>query len=178
MVAALTAPDKRPALLFEGTFTSGTVHLWTGLYTLAWNSQSWTGLGNLIGISSVDESSDIKGQSCTVSLSGVDTSLRARIQDELRSGAPCIVRLLLFDTGGNVIADPKVAFRGRLDTGSIDETNPERPVLSVVFEHELSRLETPNEWRYTDAHQQSLHPGDTGLSRIAELQDKVFTWPN
>lgn len=75
-----------------------------------------------------------------------------------------------------VIDAPKIIFKGRLDVGEIDDSNPLEPVINLNYENELVDLERPREWRYTDQHQKQLSPGDRGLEYVAGLQDKQIVW--
>lgn len=176
MAAAIAAADTRPILLLEAVFTSGTVRHWTGLGDLSWNGYTWTGLGDLIGHTPVDETDELKAQGITITVKGISAGDVSTALQELRNGAAGSIRLALLDSSGAIIADPKIIFRGRLDLGEIDDSNPDQPVITLGYEHELIDLERPREWRYTDQHQQQLYPGDTGLSRIADLQDRELVW--
>ena len=51
------------------------------------------------------------------------------VEQSLRNGKPGIVRIGALDDSGNVIASPKVWFRGKLDGAQVDETD-----LDVIIE--------------------------------------------
>lgn len=176
MAAAVAASDVRPILLFEAVYTSGIVRFWTGLGDLSWNGYTWQGVGDLIGHTPVDETDEIKAQGISITVKGITAGDVATALSELAGGAAGSIRLALLDSSGAIIADPKIIFRGRLDQPEIDDSDPENPVINLSYEHELIDLERPREWRYTDQHQQQLYPGDTGLSRIAQLQDRELIW--
>jgi len=60
LAAAFTAQSLRgPVLFFEGEFSDGTLRLWSGLGPISWNGHTWTGAGNLLGMSEVKETAGI-----------------------------------------------------------------------------------------------------------------------
>lgn len=201
MVTAVAASTVQPLLLFEALFGSTTVRYWTGIGTLEWNSYSWQGVGTLIDCSPVEESDDVKAQGITLKVKGVSSADVAVALDEIAGGAAGSIRLGLLapddvlgdpatggvlgdpatglmvgSPGGGMIADPKIIFRGRLDVGEIDDSNPEEPIIVLSYENELIDLERPREWRFTDEAQTALHADDTALRWIAGLQDQELVW--
>jgi len=88
MQAEVQAPVLRPVIFYEGEFSTGTLRLWSGLGTIAWNGQTWTGAGNAIGFSEIAETADIRAAGMTVSLSGNVSSLIAAALAEARYGKP------------------------------------------------------------------------------------------
>lgn len=170
MAAEIVKPVISPFLLFECTLADNSVaRYWTGHGPLSWGGNTYVGSGMFIGIGPIDESAEIKGQGVTVVLNGVPLAAISLALASLANGRQGIIRLGMFDPSNNVILNPKVMFRGRLDgceiKDGIDAT------LSLSYEHELTRLLHPNEWRWTDESQKKLYPDDRGLEHIAALQD-------
>lgn len=171
----LSGGSFRPVVFYEGAFASGTLRLWSGIASIAWNGQTWTGVGGLLGVSEVHESDEIRANGMTVSLSGVDPSRLSLVLGQARSGAAGRLWFGLLDGAGAVIADPYLAFEGRLDEPTIDEGG-ETATISISYESRLIDLERPRERRYTHEDQQIDFPGDLGFQYVAELQDKVVVW--
>lgn len=176
MAAAIAANTVRPALLYEATYASGTVRYWSGYGNLSWNGHTFTGVGDLIELAQVDETDDVKAQGVAVTVNGSSASNIALTLASVKPGLPGIVYLALFDAVGALVVDPEIIFRGRLDTAALDDGDPTAPVVKMSYEHELADLERARERRYTDAAQQALYPGDTGLRFIATLQDVEIYW--
>lgn len=175
MANGISAAVVRPILLLELEF-SATAYLWTGIGTLSWNGQNWLGLGHLLELSAVEETDSIEARGIEIKYSG---ALPEQIQTalaELKTSRKGIIRLALDDGEGGIIATPKIIFRGRLNVGIIDDSNPEAPVIGLQYESELIDLERPREWRYTDEHQKLLYSGDESLRYIASYADKVLYW--
>ena len=172
---AMQASDVRPFLLFEGTFASGTVRLWTGLGPLQWAGQTWTGLGNLVGISDVEETSEVVAQGVTVTLSGVPPETVSLALVEVLQGRPGRILLGFLDAAGAVIPDPTPLFAGRLSTTDLQDGESTCSV-TVSYENRLQDLLTERGWRYTDQMQRIIDPGDGGFYLVAALQQKEITW--
>lgn len=172
---AISATQVRPALLWYGQFTSGNAYLWTGQGNLSWNSITWSGAGTLLGISNIEESSEIKAAGISVSLSGVPSSLISLALSDVRQGYETDVYMAFFDENNAIISDPVLIFEGRLDTASIVEDG-ETSTVSLTYESRLIDLQRAREIRYTDEEQQRLFSGDIGLQYVASLQDSQVTW--
>jgi hypothetical protein len=161
-------------LLFKGNFISGTVRAWSGIGDLSWDSQTWTGTGTLLTISSVEEKDEISANGITVSLAGIPSSMISLALSDCKQGAAGYVYLGFLD-GSSVVSDPILLFEGKLDIPAISE-NPETSTISISYESRLIDLERPRENRYTDEDQQRLFVGDLGLQFVPSLQDLTLTW--
>jgi len=179
MAAAIAAGTVRPAILYEGVFVSGGVdqylRLWTGVGDLSWNGYTWTGGGQLLAISPIEEASEVRAVGFTVTLSGMPSALIANALTNARQGKPGTLWLALFDSAGAVIADPYQLQGGRLDF-TIIEDNGDTCTIGAQYESRLVDLERPRERRYTHEDQQLDYPGDLGFEYVASLQDKQIVW--
>jgi hypothetical protein len=175
MLTEIVADEVRPILLFEGQFASGYVRLWTGFGSVSWDGKTWTGAGHLIGVSEIAETSDIVAAGITVSFSGVDPSLVSAAISEARQGMPGKIWVGLLDDTGAIIADPYLAFTGRLDVPEISD-GENQCTITIAYESRLIDLNRTREWRYTHESQQVLYPGDLGLEYVAAIQDLKITW--
>lgn len=171
MAAEIIKKTVNPILLFECTLADTSVaRYWTGYGTLSWNGNDYIGSGMLIGVGPVQETDEVQGQGVSVTLNGVPLAAISLALSSLANGKQGILRLGFRDSSNNVISNPKIMFRGRLDLCEVEDS-VETPTLKLNYEHELSRLEIPNERRWTDQEQKRRFPGDRGLEGIARLQD-------
>ena len=60
MVTEATAPSLRPILLVKIAFDSGDLNLWTGIGDLVFSGDTYTGAGDLLAFSPVEESDDLR----------------------------------------------------------------------------------------------------------------------
>ncbi len=174
-LTALTDQVVRPAIFFEGVFGPGTVRFWSGLGDVSWSGQTWTGAGTLLGLSSIDEPTDVVAAGFTVSLSGVPVDLVSAVLVDVLQGDAGRIWVGLIDVAGALIADPVLAAAGRLDQPVISEDG-ETCLIEVAYEGRLIDLYRPREWRYTHESQQQLYPGDRGFEYVAGLQDREIMW--
>jgi hypothetical protein len=173
--AALDDPNLRPCLFFEGDFPSGSVYLWTGRGPVQWNGQTWTGAGDLIGVSETEETTDVVATGLVVTLSGIPTSLVSLVISDAQQGLPGKVYVGLRATDGSIIADPVQSFAGRLDVPNIQD-GEEICQISISYESRLIDLQKPREFRYTHESQRLFDPTDRGFEVVTSLQDKEISW--
>ena len=172
---ALDAGDLRPAIFFEGAFPSGMVRIWTGSGPLDWDGKSWTGVGVLLGLGALEETSDVVAAGTTVSLSGVPLDLVQMAIEEARQGLPGRIWLGLLTEDGSIIANPVQAFSGRLDVPEIKD-DADTCTITISYESRLIDLTVARSWRYTHESQQVLYPGDLGFEYVTAIQDREITW--
>lgn len=177
MLAAIQAGTVRPVLFYQGQFSGGTLRLWSGLGSITWNSLSWTGAGELLGVSPVQESGDLSALNFTVSLTGSLSSILSVALGEMKAatGFPGKVWLGAFDSGGSLLADPFLCFSGRLDDGGIVD-GADVCTISVAYESRLIDLERPRIRRYTDEDQKRDYAADQGFGLVTALQDAQIPW--
>jgi hypothetical protein len=175
LTTEFTASSFRPILFFEGEFDGGFTRVWSGLGTIEWDSKSWTGVGYLGGISPIDESGDVRANGVAVSLSGIPSSLVSTALQSARQGLPGKIWIGALDSTGAVVADPYLAFHGRLDVPEIDDGG-DTATITITYESRLIDLERPRERRYTAQDQRIDYSDDQGFDFVNSLQDKQLTW--
>lgn len=173
--SAISATEVQPIILFEGSFASGSVYVWSGYGDLTWNSNTYSGVGTLGAISNVSEGSEISARGITVSMSGIPSDLISLVLGDVRQGAVGKVHMGFLNSSGVVIDDPILMFEGKLDVPSIQEGS-DTSTITLSYESRLIDLQRPRESRYTNEDQQRAFPGDLGCEFIASLQEKQITW--
>ena len=174
--AANAAADAvvRPALFVEGQFTSGYLRLWTGVGPITWQDQVWTGAGQLLTMSIIGETSDLRAVGLRVSLAGMPNNL-ALVLAQARRRYMVKVWLAFFEADDDMIASPFLSFQGLLDVPDVDDSG-ETSTITISYESELIDLERSRVRRYTHEDQQLRAPGDRFFEYTASLQSKVVQW--
>ena len=188
-------PFTAVELQFDG---GNVVRLWTGVGTLVFEGQSWVGAGELLKISSVEESSEMAAKGATVNLSGVPSDILSLALSEPYQGRVGKIYLGLFSIGalekesGDYIllqdgsrieletqqTSLTEIFSGFMDTMQIDES-PENSIISLTIENKLLTLERPRTARYTHEYQKTVDSTDKGLEYVESIQLRDFVWgPN
>lgn len=169
-----------PALFFEGTFwnvglgVEQLVNVWSGLGPFSWDSKTWLGQGNLVGLSSVEESTQLDALGFVVSLSGQNSSNISLAKQGMRQGKPGKVWLALLTAAGALADTPYRLKRGKLNIAVIDDNGPDCKI-SVTYGGLLSD-QRARERRYTHEDQQIDYPGDLGFQYVPLLQDMTIPW--
>lgn len=178
MAAAIAAGTVRVALFYEGEFNGGTVRFWSGVGPKTWNGQTWTGGGNLVGITPLDETAQLRSVGFTAYLSGMKASNIATALGAVRQGKPGTLWLAVLDASDAIIADPYQLQRGRLDVALIEDQG-DTARISIQYESRLVDLERARTRRYTTEDQAIDYPDDLGFEFVPQLQDRVILWgPN
>jgi len=169
-VTDITGAKLFPVLLFKAEFDSGDLNLWTGIGEITWNGDTYSGSGNILEVSTVTETQDLKAEGVQFNLTGVSSSiLNFALTEDYQNRDVSIWFAMI--ANGAIKAEPFLLFRGKMDVMTIDEQGDLSTII-LNAESNLVDLERPNERRYTDEDQQERYPGDIGLEFVASLQEK------
>ena len=176
---AITSKVVRPLMAVELEFSDGTLRMWNGYgditMTAGGSSQTFTGAGDLLGISEIEESDILSMSGVTLTLSGIKSSLISTAlaaQYTNRNGA---IYLGLFDTSANVIADVYTLFKGKMDVLNISE-GQQTTMIQLKLESRLVSFEKASNRMYTLEDQKVDYSNDLGFEFIPDLQDKEIIW--
>lgn len=148
------------------------IYFWSGLGNLSLDGNTYTGAGQLLGISELRESSDIASYGATVTLSGIDNSLLSLALDEPYQGRRAVVKFGVI-SGGTKYAS--VVFTGEMDQMNI-QMGPETSTISLDVESRMVDLGRARLRRYTDADQKVRFPEDDAFEFVPRLQNENLTW--
>jgi|DEB0MinimDraft_4_1074332.scaffolds.fasta_scaffold43576_3 hypothetical protein len=191
----------------DGTFTAadGTVNerilrLWTGYGELVYEGDTYYGTGNLLNISSVEETAEIAAKGITLTLSGVPSEVISLALTEPYQGRLCKVYFGVFTVGelldqsstttsknyilqqdGGLIQLEEAltslteVFVGYMDQMNINE-GPESSTIELHAENKLIDLERARVGRFTSEYQKSIYPTDKGFDFVESLQEQKLVW--
>lgn len=168
--AASEAPVIRPVLMASLMFDPEPVHVHSGVGTILFGGNSFLGVGALGGISGVKEGMETRPYDINLTLTGIPTEYLAITLDQHYQGKLAVIYIALFDVEHVIIGDPVVIWKGFLDYASVDLG--ETATVNVTARNRLTDWQRPRIRRYTHEDQQSVYPGDTGLSYVATMADK------
>lgn len=172
---AIVQQTVHVAFAVQFDFDSGITRLWTGVGTLAWNAQSWFGVGQFGGISPIEEASDVSARGITLSLSGIPSSLISLALAEPYRGRKVTLWTLVTDDTGTSVLYSYESFSGKLDTMTIED-HGDTSVIKVTAENEFLDFERAPGTRYTNEEQQRRFAGDLFFDRTAVLSEKPLYW--
>lgn len=175
MQAVATAELVRPIYLVDLEFASGSIYLWSGLGDLSFNSNTYIGVGDLLSIGAVQESTELTATGAQITLGGIKQSLLTLARDEPYQGRPLTIRLGAFDENGDLIASPVILFSGFMDVMTINDSG-ETSTITVSAENKLIVFQKTAVRRYTAEDQKIEHPTDKGFEFVSKIQEKEIVW--
>jgi hypothetical protein len=158
---------------------SGPLRFWSGLGEVELDGDTYVGSGQMLQVSSVDESLDVTAKGATLTLSGLPSDLLSLALSEPYQGRKCKIYVGMRDASANPMPSESSVmaevFSGYLDQMNIDEGG-ETSTIALYVESRLIDLHRPRERRYTSESQKSRFPSDKGFDFVEDLQDKKFQW--
>lgn len=167
--AAIAANVVKPRILVDAEFTGGTVYIWNGIGDLTWNSNTYSGVGNLLGVNTVVENLEATPETITIEFEGITAAYKSLALSSVDFKNQVTVRLAVLDTNDAVITDPDVLFIGNMDEVFMSE-GKETSKFNLVVVNELSATQRVKERRYTDEDQKSIHSTDTAFRHAANAE--------
>ena len=173
-----------------------TIRMWTGQGTLTLeNGTEWIGLGQLLSISAIEETSEMAVKGASVSLSGIPSNLISLALQVPYQGRVAKIyfgtfqhdsilqetaNYILLEGGGRINLESMSHGFNELFSGYMDQMNIEEAgdtaTIEMTVENKLIDLERARVARFTSGYQKSVYPNDLGLDFIEDLQDKRVSW--
>jgi len=174
-VNAAASEVVRPILLVEIQFDVTPVYLWNGVGNLSWNSQTWIGAGQIMQISEVQETYELRASGFNLSLTGLQIDRLDDAINESYQNRKVLVYQGFLDDSGDLVDDPYILISGRMDVMTISE-NGDTSTIDVAVENRLIDFERPRRRTYTDQDQKLDYPNDKGFEYVAAIQDISLDW--
>jgi hypothetical protein len=174
-LAAIQLPVVYPVLMFKGEFVSDTIYLWTGVGSISWDSQVWVGLGGMLEISNVLETTNAEATGFQIKVTGETSENVSRALQSCRRNKPGYLYLGLLNAAGVLLSDPYELRAGRFSHSQVNDDG-KTAVISVVYEDELTDLRKAREMRYTSESQALIYPLDKGFDNVERLQEANIMW--
>lgn len=194
----VTSDSLSPVILLKLILDSGDINLWNGIGEIVFSGDTYTGAGDLLGLTGIEETQILKAAGLQIRLTGLDSSiisvsLNENYQERLAKlwfGVVITENTLATEAaepitteGGDILLieqpmwfpEPYLLFVGRMDVMEIEEQGG-TAIFTINVENRLIDLERANVRRYTPEDQHIDYPNDKGLDFIASLQDLEIVW--
>lgn len=185
-----------PFFAVDLNFESGPLYFWTGYGDLSINGVTYLGVGTLVNISAVEETTEIEAKGAVVTMTGIPSSFLSLALAEPYQGRECKIyfglwlnnRTITTQANDTITTEDLFEFATETDTrylteifsGELDQMNISEEgntsTIGVTAENVLIKLERPVVRRFTNEDQKSRFPSDKGLEFVAGLQDKEIFW--
>lgn len=159
----------------KAEFDTDDILVWTGKDDITINSETYSGAGSLISISSVEDSRELKSSGVQVGISGMDSTVLNYALTENYQNRIITILMGYVMGGSNEVAGTIVIFKGRMMTMTIND-DPNGASITIDAENRLIDLDRPSNLRYTKESQEFLFTGDTGFKNVNDIQDKEIVW--
>ena len=170
--AAVAAGTIAPAVLAFLDFDGAPVRVWTGIGSLSYGGETWLGLGSLGAIDPIEEYSEIRSGSVTLTITQVPNHLLSEATGLTfkRRAAEILLAMFQPEADNQILIGVETILRGTMDTMTVSRA-PEASVIRLTIANELARLRDSWGALYTDPHQRAAFAGDSSLRFVASLQD-------
>lgn len=138
-------------------------------------TEVYQGLGDLLSIGQIKESTDLQANGTNISLSGIKQSIISIARDEDYQGKKGTIRLGAMNEQAEVITNPVNIFSGFMDVMTITDSGV-KSTINVTLENKLIAFERKYVRRYTDNDQKIEYPADDGFEYVASIQDTEIVW--
>jgi hypothetical protein len=166
ILTALAQPEVEPFYAVEIDLDSGPLRLWTGYGDRTIGGNTYTGGGNLVAISGLEEVADLSAKNITLTLNGMPSSVVSLALQE-----PYQRRKVRVLWGVRGVSDFVEVFSGSLNQMVIED-GPDSGTISVTVDSKLVELERASNRRYTSLSHKTRYPTDTFFDFVAQIQDK------
>lgn len=184
-----------PFFAVELLFDTGALYLWTGIGDLVYGGTTYTGTGNLLNISDVEETVEIAARGATLTLNGIPTEVLSLALTEPYQGRQCKIYFGLFnksnlltedsayillEDGSKIVLELEQLGLAEIFAGYMDQMNISEQAdtcdIELKVENKLVDLERARVRRYSSGYQKSVYPNDKGFDFVEDLQDKEIVW--
>ena len=169
-VTSIEQPEVFPFFAVDLMFDGNPLYTWTGVGSLTVSGRNYTGLGQLLSVSSIEETQEMSVKGATITLTGIPSNLISLALTQPYQGRVCNI---YFGIMGEDVLNQ--VFSGYMDQMNIEEAG-DTATIEVAVENKLIDLERARVARFTSGYQKSVYPGDLGCDFIEDLQDKRISW--
>ncbi len=152
------------------------IYAHTGLGTIWYDGNYYDGVGNIAGLSGLEETENIVPAPVQLQLNGLDADALTASLDEASYGDRVTLYIGYRNDGGTLIDDPWVFYKGRVESSALVRGSENS--ISITVQHDLAVLKRKIGTKYTDEEQQRRYAGDTAFIHVSKMADiaKDLLW--
>ncbi|QSX32627.1 hypothetical protein JYB87_12800 [Shewanella avicenniae] len=174
MMVILRQRNLTAALLVYLDFASGPVYLHSGVGQLAYQGNTYLGIGTLGSIGAVTESGKVAPKKLRLTLSGIPPELLSSALTEYYQNRPAQIRFAILHNDTYAVIGADLLFAGRMDVMTL--TDGDESTLQLDVNSRGIDWKNARNGRYTDADQQSRYPGDKFFEFVSQTVERELQW--
>lgn len=175
LAADMASASWAPVILASLAFRSKTEYVWSGRGTLAWNGNSFTGVGSLGKIGAIGAgAADVAEDTTSVELSGIDADLLGESMTDCTPRGAVSIWLGSW-LGAGLHGTPYLLFQGYMGQPTATP-DIENFIISLQLQTSLAQLNRASCRRYTAADQRLYYPDDTAFNWVEIQNDLAERW--
>lgn len=159
----------------KAEFDTDDILLHTSLGDLVIDGETYEGAGELLAISEIEDSNDLKSAGVTFSITGMDEQVLGYALTENYQNRPITLLMAFLSGGTDQVVASMVLYKGRMVQMNISD-DPNGASIVLQTENRLMDLRRPSNYRYTKESQASLYANDSSLNEVAKIQDMKINW--
>lgn len=171
--AEVVKSSLEPVLLVKFEFDTP-VYVHTNVGTITFESNVYTGVGELGEIQGAEESEQLSPSPLRLTLSGLTPEYIVEALDAGDYGDIVTIYKGYINSDGVLVESPWVYWRGTFEHANI-ELGDDRNAVTVVVQNDLKVLTEKSGRRWSDEDQQREYPGDTFFSFIHGIANQKLT---
>lgn len=146
----------------------------SGIGTISYDGNDYLGVGDFGSISNVSESEDLRPNSATLTLSGVDAALITESLDSGNYGDVVTLYIGYRQDDGTLVDDPWVFASAKLEFMSVQQGDENS--VSITIQSDLAVLDQSDGSRFSDEDQERRFTGDRGFAFVSEMNGIQLQW--
>lgn len=174
----LEKPVTRVVCFFELQLSSGTQRISTFNQPITWGGYTWSGLGQFINMSQVQEEEGSETKSINLTVVAAETSwlaLAVGPVEEYR-GLPIKIYMCPLDAAFKLVGTPVQVWRGIMDTVVVSVDENGEGGVNIKCETSAFGLKRRPIYRINAAQQKQVYPNDTGFDYLTDLIANPQRW--
>ncbi len=171
----LAEDQQNIVFAIKAEFDTDDILLNTSIGDLVIDGDTYEGAGQLLSISEIEDSNDLKSAGVTFSITGMDQQVLSYALTENYQNRPITLLMAFISGGTDQVSASMVLYKGRMVQMNISD-DPNGASISLQTENRLMDLRRPSNYRYTKESQASLYAGDNSLNEVAKIQDMKINW--
>lgn len=171
----LAEDQQNIVFAIKAEFDTDDILLNTSIGDLVIDGDTYEGAGQLLSISEIEDSNDLKSAGVTFAITGMDQQVLSYALTESYQNRPITLLMAFISGGTDQVSASMVLYKGRMVQMSISD-DPNGASISLQTENRLMDLRRPSNYRYTKESQASLYAGDNSLNEVAKIQDMKINW--